>query len=96
MNGIDVSKVKKDLLFVVESTSTDPEIQNEKHMYMELLMLFQQHNAGKNWPSREKMIEKFINQMKVTYCSVHAYHNYVFDNLHFKPKSLPPKIKLTQ
>ena len=91
-----MSKVKNDLLFLEESTSNDRKIENEKQMYMDRLVFFKQQNAGKNWPSRAKMIEKFINEMKVMYCSVHAYHNYVFDNLHLKLKSLPPKIKLTQ
>ena len=95
LNENTVSNVKKDVLLLIDSTHSDQETKKEQHIYADCLMFYKQQYRGE-WMSRPKMIESFINEMKIIHCSVHAFHDSVFDNLWSKPKSAPPKIKLTQ
>jgi len=78
--------VKNDLLHLVNAKPSDPDIdENEHQIYLNRLMIFKQ-NRGKNWSSRANMIESFVHEMKFLYCSVHAFHEQVFDKLWFGPK----------
>ena len=82
--GFNSSGIKQELINVIQDPQNMYRMRKNKsknQMILSRLRIFREKKQGKKWTSLEQMIEHFIDEMKLLYCSVYAYHDRKFDEL---------------